>query len=83
MPMFYRKAQFIVLTCIAVFLFILCLEVGHMDRAVAQNKVQKVAICDPNYSNTCAQVACYPWVNNGNFNDVCYLASQAWQSRKQ
>jgi len=54
--MFLRKAQFIVLTCIAVFLFFLCLEVAHMDRTLAQGKPQKVIVCDPDKWNDCAEV---------------------------
>ena len=54
--MFFRKAQFIVLTCIAVFLFILCFEVAHMDRTLAKGKTQKVTICSPNNLDECARV---------------------------
>lgn len=54
--MFFRRAQFIVLTCIAVFLFILCLEVANMDRTLAQGNLQKVTICSPNNLDECATV---------------------------
>ncbi len=54
--MFFRRAQFIVLTCIAVFLFILCLEVAYMDRTLAQGNLQKVTICSPDNSDDCATV---------------------------
>ena len=54
--MFFRRAQFIVLTCIAVFLFILCLEVAHMDRTLAQGEPQKVIICSRANSNDCATI---------------------------
>ena len=54
--MFFRRAQFIVLTCIAVFLFLLCLEVAHMDRTLAQGNPQKVTICSPDNSDKCVNV---------------------------
>ncbi|NET78386.1 MULTISPECIES: hypothetical protein [Okeania] len=44
------------LTCIAVFLFILCFEVAHMDRTLAQGNLQKVIICSADNSDRCADV---------------------------
>ncbi len=54
--MFLRKAQFIVLTCIAVFLFILCFEVADIDRALAKGNPQKVTICSSDNSDRCVDV---------------------------
>ncbi|MEM1168709.1 MAG: hypothetical protein AAGJ08_06405 [Cyanobacteria bacterium P01_H01_bin.35] len=54
--MFLRKAQFILLTCIAVFLFILCFEVADIDRALAKDNPQKVTICSPDNSNECVTI---------------------------
>ena len=54
MEHFYRKTQFILLTCIATFLLILCFEIGHLDKVLAQS-AQKVAICDVS-GNNCASV---------------------------
>ncbi len=77
--MFYQKAQFIVLTCIAVFLLILCVEMAHMERAVAQSDrdLIKVAICDNYNRDQCAQVVC----PNRRLNlRNCYLSSEANQN---
>ena len=54
MEHFYRKTQFILLTCIATFLLILCFEIGHLDKVLAQS-AQKVAICDVQ-GNNCASI---------------------------
>ena len=54
MEYFYRKTQFILLTCIATFLLILCFETGHLNKVLAQS-VQKVAICEVQ-GNNCASI---------------------------
>ena len=80
MQIFYRKGIFTVFCFIAVFLLVICFELAHIDKVIAQGKIQKVAICDPSTGN-CAEVACYADVPQTQ-NKVCYLATENWIKRK-